>query len=317
MILLAAIALALGWGGLGPSTQAATVLNVGKADANASAIVPVNVGEKLGLFAKHGLDVKIATFTGGSKLVQGMAAGSIDIGVAAGPIMALEAKGAPIIAVCDDAPPIISIGIVVPWDSPIHTVAQLKGKKIGISSAGSLTDWLTSELSAHEHWGPHGVTAVAIGNNIAGVIAAFRTKTVDADILVTSDIFNMEAKKQGRLLIPVSDFVGNIAAGTIFATKHLAATDPDAIRRFLAGWLETINFIQTHKAQAVKLESEVTGFSTEVQGKEYDLTSRMFSHTCKFDAESLANLKKSFVDLKIVKTPPDMSKLYSEAYLPR
>ena len=47
---------------------AATALNVGKASPNASAIIPVNVGDKLGIFAKHGLDLKIADFTGGSKL---------------------------------------------------------------------------------------------------------------------------------------------------------------------------------------------------------------------------------------------------------
>jgi ABC-type nitrate/sulfonate/bicarbonate transport system substrate-binding protein len=292
-------------------------LNVGKADAKASAIVPVNVAEKLGLFKKHGIEVKIADFTGGSKLSQAMVAGSIDIGVGAGTEMAFVAKGAPIIAVCDDTPPIPFIGIAVPWDSPIHSIADLKGKRIGISSAGSLTDWLARELAHHQGWGDDGVTRVAIGNGAAAVLAAFRTHAIDADISVTSNIFSWEENKEGRLLIPASQYVGNIAAGAIYATKHLIETDPDALRRFLAAWLETIAFINSHKAETVKLESAITGYSETVMSKEYDVTRGMFSKDCKFDPESLANLKRAFVEQKLVDSPPDMSKLYTEAFLPK
>jgi len=301
----------------GPGAFAASTLSVGKADANASPILPVNVADKLGLFAKHGLDVKIADFTGGSKLTQAMTGGSIDIGVGAGTEMAFVAKGAPMLAICDDAPPIPFIGIGVPYDSPVHTVDQLKGRRIGISSPGSLTDWLAKELARHEHWGPDGVTEVAIGNGAAGVMAAFRTNAVDADISVTSNIFNWEEKKQGRLLIPVSTYTGNIAAGTIYATNALIASNPAAVRSFLAAWLETIAYMRAHKDETVKIESEVTGYSPAVMAKEYDLTIGMFSPDCKFDAQSIANLKQSFADQKLVDPLPDMSKLYTEAFLPK
>jgi NitT/TauT family transport system substrate-binding protein len=300
-----------------PPAAAATTLNVGKADANASHILPVNVGKTLGIFAKHGLDLSISDFTGGSKLVQAMAAGSIDIGVAAGPLMALAAKGAPITAVCNDAPPILFIGIAVPWDSPIRSVDQLKGKNIGISSAGSLTDWLAQELAHQRGWGPQGVTAIAIGNSAAGDIAAFRTHTIDAVISVTSNIFAWEEEKQGRLLLPVSNYVGNVAAGAIFATKTLIARDPEAIRAFLAAWLETVDFMRAHKDETVKIESAVTGYTPTAMSREYDQTIGMFGRDCKFDAESLANLERSFVELKLVDTPPDMSTLYTEAFAPK
>ena len=57
----------------------------GKAAPNADPIIPVNVGDKLGIFKKHGLDLTIVDFTGGSKMTQAMVAGSIDIGVGAAP----------------------------------------------------------------------------------------------------------------------------------------------------------------------------------------------------------------------------------------
>jgi ABC-type nitrate/sulfonate/bicarbonate transport system substrate-binding protein len=316
-LVFAAAIIAVGMRIFGSDASAATTLNVGKADSNASPILPTNVADKLGIYAKHGLDVKISDFTGGSKLVQAMTAGSIDIGVAAGPLMALAIKGAPVMAICENASPIPFIGIAVPWDSPIHTVDGLKGKKIGFSSTGSLTDWLGQELARVQGWGPEGITRVAIGNAAAGVVAAFRTHELDADISVTSNIFSWEERKEGRLLIPVSKYVGNIGAGTIFATNQVIASNPDAIRRFIASWLETIDFMRKNKAETVKIESALTGYSQNVMTKEYDLTIDMFSKDCKFDAQSLANLKRSFVDLKLVETPPDMSKLYTEAFLPK
>jgi len=292
-------------------------VSVGKADAASTSFLPIHVGDKLGIFKKHGLELKISDFTGGSKLSQAIVAGSIDIGLGAGTEMAFVAKGAPMKAVCDGLSPIPFIGVAVPFDSPVRTLEQLKGKKIGISSPGSLTDWLAKQLDAHQGWGADGVTSVAIGNGAAGVIAGFRTGTIDADLSVTSNIFNWEEKREGRLVAPASSFVGNIAASTTYASQHFIDTRPDELRRFLAGWIETIDYLVAHKAETVKIESDVTGYSQDVMTKEYDLTASKFSGDCKFDAEALANLKRAFVEQKLVDSPPDMSTLYTEAFLPK
>jgi NitT/TauT family transport system substrate-binding protein len=314
---LAACALAMGAVIAAPLAFADTTLTVGKAAPNADPIIPVNVGYQLGIFKKHGLDLKISDFTGGSKMAQAMTAGGLDIGDGAGTEMALVAKGVPMIAVCETAGPLPFLGVGVPYDSPIHTLAGLKGKKMGISSSGSLTDWLAKELNRTQGWEADGVTPVAIGNGASGVIAAFRAHLVDADIGVTSLFLSMEEKKTGRLLAPVSSYEGNAAAGALYASTHLIATDPAAVRAFVAAWIETIDYIRSHKAETVKIESGVTGFPESVMSREYDLTVGMFTKGCRFDAESLATLKRSFHDLKLLPTAPDMSKLYTEAFLPK
>ena len=301
----------------GPPAFAATTLVVGKAAPNADPSIPVNVGDQLGIFKKHGLELKIVDFTGGSKMAQAMAANSIDIGDGAGTEMALVAKGVPMMAICESTStfPFLSIG--VPADSPVKSVAELKGKKMGISSAGSLTDWLAQELSRKQGWGPEGLMPVTIGNAPCGIIAAFHEHLVDADIGTTSLFLNMEQQHTARLLIPVSNFVGPAGSGALYASKHLMDTNPDAIRAFLAGWIETIDYIRSHKAETVKIESTVTGASESVMSKEYDLTLSMFTKACRFDAESLATLKRTFADLKLLDAPPDMAKLYTEEFLPK
>jgi NitT/TauT family transport system substrate-binding protein len=313
--LVAALAFVFATAGIAPAAPA--TLTVGKAAPNAAPIIPVNVGEQLGIFKKHGLDLKIVDFTGGSRMTQAMAAGALDIGDGAGTEMALVAKGAPMIAICETAGPIPFIGIGVPWDSPIKTIDQLKGKKIGYSSAGSLTDWLTKELARKQGWAPQDVTGVAIGNGASSIIAAFREHLIDADVAVTALFLAMEENKTGRLLFPVTKYEGNLAAGTLYASKHIVDTDPDAVRAFVAGWIETVNYIRTHKTETVKIESAITGFPESVTAKDYDLTIGMFTKACRFDAESLATLKQSFVDLQLLPSPPDMATLYTEQFLPK
>jgi ABC-type nitrate/sulfonate/bicarbonate transport system substrate-binding protein len=166
-------------------------------------------------------------------------------------------------------------------------------------------------------WQPQDLKVVTMGNAASNITAAFRGRLVDAYIGVTSLFLSMEERKIGRLLIPVSQYAGKLAAGTFYASNKLVESNPGAIRAFVAAWIETIAFIRTHKAETVKIESSITGFSEAVTSKDYDLTIHMFTKDCRFDAESLATLRRSFVDLKILPTAPDMSKLYSEAFLPK
>jgi ABC-type nitrate/sulfonate/bicarbonate transport system substrate-binding protein len=297
--------------------QAADKLAVGKASPTSSPMLPVDVGVKTGIFAKHGLDVTIQNFGGGGKMHQAAAAGAIDLGVGAGPEMALIAKGSPEIAIANVVGPATFLGVAVPADSKAKTLADLKGTKIAVSSNGSFTFWLAQQLAKKQGWGEKDITIVANGSEPATVVAAFRTHNVDADIIPTSLTFEMEEKNEGRLLAPVSSYMGNTSAGTIFATTKIVQSNPDAVKRFLAGWFETVDFMRKNKAETVKIGMGMTGFSEAVQAKEYDLTIGMYSHDGKFDAETLKNLQESFTDLKLVDSPPDMSKLYTEAYLPK
>src|SRR4029077_16534572 len=176
--------------------SADTPLIVGKASATSDAIIPVNVGDTLGIFKRHGLDLKIIDFGGGSKMVQGLAAGSIGDG--AGTEMAFIDQGAPMLAVCQSTGPAPFLGIGVPWDSPIKKLEDLRGKIIGVSSAGSFSDWSGHQLARKFGWGEDGVKTVAIGGGAAPARAAFRTHLVDAAIGNTSQFLAFEEAKEGR-----------------------------------------------------------------------------------------------------------------------
>ncbi len=291
-------------------------LVVGKASADVDTIIPVNVGDQLGFFKKHGLNLKIVNFNGGAKMVQALAAGSIDIGVGDQTSMALIARGAPMLAVCQTGNELSTFSIGVPWNSPIKSIKQLKGKIIGISTNGSLSDWLAQELASSQGWAPGSITEVPIGISVASVTAAFRQHLIDAMIGGTASFLNMAQHQAGRVLVPVSDYVPNVASGTIYASDGLIKSNGSAIRAFLASWLDTIAYMRTHKAEIIKIESSINGYPQPVMSADYDIVIGMYSDDCKFSSISLAKMQSSFIDLKELDTPPDMSKLYTEAFSP-
>ena len=291
-------------------------LVVGKANVEAESIMTVNVGDDAGIFRRHGLQLEIQNFEGGGRIVQALTANSIDLAIGAGIQMAFIAKGAPMIAVCESATTLPYFSIGVPWDSPIRSLDQLKGKTIGVSNPGTLTDWVAQELERRKGWGPDGVTRVAVGGGITASTAAFRTHQIDAYVGGTASFLAEEEKQVGRMLAPVSDFVDKSAAGAVFASNHLVETNPDALRAFLAAWIETTEFILTHKDETVKSWGKVTGFSESIETKLYDIVKAMFNPSCRFDPQSLATLRRSFVELKLLESEPDMAKLYTESYLP-
>ena len=121
---------------------AAEKLRVVKAVAFAWTFTPLDVGIETGIFAKHGLEIEASAAAGDAKLQQALTADSADIGIGSGPGMAFMAKGVPAkaVAVMYGVPK--NMAVMVGYNSPIKTVDDLKGKKLGCTTVGSLTHWI-------------------------------------------------------------------------------------------------------------------------------------------------------------------------------
>src|SRR5262249_43316113 len=162
----------------------------------AFSFVPLDVGMRKGFFAKQGLEVESIAFTGDAKMQQAAAAGSLEFLLGSGPAMAFIAKGAPVKGVAAMAGPPLLLAIVVRPEGP-KTPAELKGKKIGVSTAGSLTYWLVSETSRRQGWGPNGIDIKPMGA-MPGQIAAIKRGDLDGSIMDIGNAFNLEKLGKGR-----------------------------------------------------------------------------------------------------------------------
>jgi ABC-type nitrate/sulfonate/bicarbonate transport system substrate-binding protein len=314
---LARFALVLaGLASLAMTTQAeaADKVRVGKAVPEAFSFVPPDVGMRNGIFQKNNVELELIAFAGDARMQQAAAADSIDILLGSGPAMAFIAKGSPIKGVAAMAGPPLLLAIVVKPDGP-KTVADLKGKTVSVSTAGSLTYWLVSETARRHGWGPNGINIAPMGA-MPGQIAALKRGDIDGTIMDIGNAFDLEKKGEARILVRFTD-IKDFHIHVIFATDKAIASKPEIVRNFLKGWFESIAFMRSHKADTVKVAKEVMEKDEDISGRVYDELMPMFSDTGRFDKAALATLSKSYVELKLLPSEPDMSKLYTEAFLPK
>ncbi len=300
---------------LGSGAAFAEPLRVGKPQAEVFSFVPLDVGIQQGIFAKHGIEVEGLALGGAAKLQQAMAAGAIDVGLGSGPALSFIAKGAPQLGIAAMAGRPSIMALLVAKDGPIKTVADLKGKTLSISAPGGVPEWLARELSRQQGWGPDGITLVGLGAD-SSQIAALRTgETVGFpnDIFVAS---RLERQGVGRILVKFGDIVPVFMMHVIFANDTAIANRGDDLRKFLAGWFETIAYMRQNKAASVKIAAEVTNVPSDIIESVYDSVMPMFSDDGRFDPKALKVLSASFVELNLLPTEPDMSKLYTERFLP-
>jgi len=294
----------------------AETLRVGKAAREAFSFVPADVGERTGIFKRHGVEIEISNFGGDARLQQAMAADGIDIALGSGPGLAFIVKGSPAKGIAAMAGPPLLFALVVRNDDTIKRADDLRGHKVGVSTVGSVTSWIITEVSRQKGWGVDGMMQVAIGDD-ANRIAALKTRSIDAAIVNLAQALNFVQRGEGRVLLRFGELVKDFHIHVIFATDKAIAQKPDGLRAFLAGWFETIAFMRKNKAATVEIAREVMGTDAPTAADIYTELMPMFSDTGRFDPKALAVLRKSFVEMKTLPEEPDMSKLYTEAFLPK
>ena len=299
-----------------PSLACAETLRVGKAGREAFSFVPVDVGVQAGIFKKHGLDIEISNFGGEARLQQGMAADSVDIALSSGPGLAFIVKGSPIKGITAMAGPPLLFALMVRADDTVKTADDLKGRKVGVSTVGSVTSWIVSEVSRQKGWGIDGIAQVPIGDD-ASRIAALRTRALDAAIVNLAVALNFVQRGEGRVLLRFNDLLKDFHVHVIFATDKAIAARPESLRAFLKGWFETIAFMRANKAETVRIAKVVMGTDEPTTAAIYDELMPMFSDTGQFEPKAMAVLSRSFVEMKTLPSEPDMSKLYTETFLPK
>jgi NitT/TauT family transport system substrate-binding protein len=299
--------------GVSPAIAADTV-RVGKSVSQPFAFAPLEIGTAEGIWAKHGLDVEVTVFAGDAKLQQGMVANSVDFGLGSGPAMGFLAKGVAAKAVGALANEPLSMGLVVGASSAIQKPEQLKGSKIGITTAGSLSYWLVRELSRRLGWGSEGIEPISLGA-MSAAFAALKRGQVDGDIVSSSQGYGLEKKNEGRLLLKFGDYIKDFHTHVIFATSDMINNKPDQVRRFLAGWMDVIAFMAAHKAETVRVAMTVTGLDEEIESREYDDVMPMMSRDLRFSPKALEVIAASFPEMGIMAEKPDMRALYTEEFL--
>ncbi|HWE73268.1 MAG TPA: ABC transporter substrate-binding protein [Stellaceae bacterium] len=298
------------------AAQADDHVRVGTPEGTAYVFAPIDVGNGAGIFAKHGLTVEKLNFAGGGKIGEAMSANAVDVTVSGNTDLAFIAKGEPAKAVAVAAGAPVEMAIIVRSDGSIAKPADLKGKTIGVTSPTSLTSWLALAFSRDNGWGADGIKRAYIGS-MTSEVAGLLTKNVDAIVGPVEGAYLLQEKGQGQVLMTFGDmkvFITHI----IYAHDNFIKDHPDALRRFLAGWFETIAYMKANKAETLRLTEPVTKLSPAIADKVYALETPALTDHGRFDEKAMAATMQSFLDVGVLDKLPDNPKaLYTEEFLPK
>jgi NitT/TauT family transport system substrate-binding protein len=202
-----------------------------------------DVGQRAGIFEKHGIKLDILYTQGGGETMQAVISGSADIGIAAGTqsVMGAFAKGAPVRILAAGTTGAGDLYWYVPANSPIKSFADTNGKTAGYSTGGSSTH--LTLLALIKHFGTS-ATPVATG---AGAVTFTEAMSGQIDVGWASPPFGLDALKDGRIRLIAR---GSDALSTREQTVRVHIVNADALsqrkevmQRFMDAYRETYEFL--------------------------------------------------------------------------
>jgi NitT/TauT family transport system substrate-binding protein len=214
--------------------------------------LPLTIAEQLGYFKAEGLDVTINDFAGGAQALRALVGGSVDVVSGAFEhTVNMQPKGQRLTAfVLQGRAPQIVLGINPKTMPNFKNVADLKGKKIGVTAPGSSTNVMANFVLAKAGLKPSDVSFVGVGAS-SGAVAAMRSGQIDAmsnldpvmtlltrsgDLKIISDTRNVaEADKV---------FGGPMPAACLYAKSDFVEKNPATVQALANAIVRADKWIQ-------------------------------------------------------------------------
>ena len=270
-----------------------------------------DLGEKAGIFAKHGVKLDNLYTSGGAETMQALISGSVDVAIATGTaaVFAAYVKGAPIRPIATSVTGAREIFWYVKADSPIKSLKDAGGKTMAFSAAGSSSNLAVLKLIKQSG---ADITPVATGTPVA---AFTQTMTGQVDIGWSAAPFALSAlqEKRIRVVANVGDIMEyrDMSARLHVANLNFITGKPDVLKRFLAAYSETLDWMYSGD-QALQLFSELY----KIQLSEIRQTRDEFCPRENLDIRRLSGLDQAMADalaykfISKVLTKPELDDLF-------
>lgn len=213
------------------------------------------VGQRAGIFKKHGLELEIVYTNGAGETQQAVISGSVDVGIAAGVMGVLSAysKGAPVRVIGAETTGANDLYWYVKADSPIKSLKDTDGKILAYSTNGSSTHGIVTAFMKQYDLK---AKPTAMGGPAANLTAVMSGQI---DVGWAAPPFGLDQldQKQIRIIATGNDanaFKGQTVRLNIANANFLKA-HKDVVDRYMKAYRETVNFLYTDP-KALKVYSE-------------------------------------------------------------
>jgi sulfonate transport system substrate-binding protein len=241
----------------------------GAADGKTLRIGYQKYGTLIILKTKGALEKRLATlgytvewkeFPGGPQLLEALNVGAIDAGTTGEtPPVFAQAAGAPLVYVGVEPPAPRGEAILLPKDSKIASVAELKGKKVALNKGSNVHYLLAKALEAN---GLRLADVESVFLAPADARAAFEAGKVDAWVIWDPFQAAAEAATGARKLVDGTGLVQNYQY--YLATRDYAAKQPQIIKALLAEIDTADRWAADHQAEVAKLLSPDVGLPVSI-----------------------------------------------------
>ena len=250
--------LLLGVGGAGPvGAQAPPKMSIMVGGLEKIIYLPAMLTQRLGYFKAAGVDMTLYNEEAGQSAEEEMIAGRVD-GVVGfyDHTIDLQAKGKILeaVVILDRVP---GEALVVSERSRIKTLADLRGKKIGVTGLGSSTNFLASFLVTKGGGDRTQYTPLAVGAGNT-LIAALQQNRIDAAVTTEPTVSRLQKMGLAHILVDMRTAAGTRGAlgGTYPAACLYMSTDSvnrrkDAVARTVAAFVKTLGYLQSHTPATV------------------------------------------------------------------
>ncbi len=215
--------------------------------------LPLTISEQLGYFKAEGLEVEISDFAGGARALQAVVGGSADVCSGAFEhTINLQAKNQMFQAfVLQGRAPQIAFGVSVKNMPDFKSIADLKGKKIGVSAPGSSTNMMANLVLSRGGLKPGDVSFIGVGT-AAGAITAFRSGQIDAMSNTDPIMTMLEQKNEIKIISDtrtlkgtVEVFGGAMPAACLYAPVDFIRKNPNTCQALANAIVHGLKWLQT------------------------------------------------------------------------
>jgi NitT/TauT family transport system substrate-binding protein len=263
------------------------------------------------LFDKEGIEAEPTVYRGGAECLEAMAAGAADISLGGAPVVGVAVKkGVGMKIVATSSTGYMGWFLLVKADSPITKVTDLAGKKVGITSAGSGSDFLA--LWTNEQY-KTAFTRVPLGGG--GLVPNLRGGNVDAVVLYSPLSFDMIQAKTARVLIDYSAEVPTHTAGGWVVTQKLLDQKPEVVQKSLNALYGGLHWLRNNKDAAVALIAEIDEIKAAIAEMEYTQTILKLATDATLKPDALQRALEMGKLIGITDTAP-LDQLYTTKFVP-
>jgi ABC-type nitrate/sulfonate/bicarbonate transport system substrate-binding protein len=266
--------------------------------------MPVLLAKDLGLYKKEGVEVDTVALDGGVKVFRAMLAGNLDVAMAPGATtMVAISKGSKVKGILANMDKFEASMVV---RDNIKTMADLKGKRIGIQQPHGFADILSHAVLRAAKIDPKDVNFVTIATEDVPALVADQVDTailhVEQEMLAKEKVPSLHAIARMWELAPKQLY------NLLTVKDETIKTKAKALQAFVKANIEATRILYTDKARVMPFLVKHTGYPEQIVSKSYDFLVK----SCIWDANTglspervnfTANLMTKVGNIEKGKTP--------------